>query len=214
MDEEISIIDSKTRNEKIKDFLIKNKKIFLIFLCSLVLILIIFFAYKAYKDNERLKISNSYNSSILDYKPSSKNSTLKKLIEIIKKKDPTYSPLSLFFIIDNDLILEKEKINNFFDILINQTSLEEEIKYLVIYKKALFNADTSNEKELLDMVMPLIKSDSIWKSHALYLMGEFFFSNNEKEKSKEFFNQLVELEVANQDLKKEARKRLNRDLGE
>ena len=45
-------------------------------------------------------------------------------------------------------------------------------------------------------------------------MAEYFFSKNEKQKSKEFFNQIISLENVNQDLKIEAQKRLNRDLSE
>ena len=67
---------------------------------------------------------------------------------------------------------------------------------------------------MLDSLKPLVNSNSIWKSHALYLMAEYFYSKNEKQKSKEFFNQIISLENANQDIIKEAQKRLNRDLSE
>ena len=133
---------------------------------------------------------------------------------MIKKKDPTYSPLSLYFIIDNQLVDEQLKINSLFDIIIDEIALEKEIKYLLIYKKALYNADNSDENKLLKILKPIINSDSIWKSHALYLLGEYFYSNNEKEKSKDFFNEIILLENANQDIKIESQKRLNRDLSE
>ena len=45
-------------------------------------------------------------------------------------------------------------------------------------------------------------------------MAEYFYSKNQKQKSKEFFNQIILLENANQDLKIESQKRLNRDLSE
>ena len=83
-----------------------------------------------------------------------------------------------------------------------------------IYKKALFNADYNDENKLLKILNPLINSESVWKSHALYLMAEYFYSKNEKQKSKEFFNQIVNLENANLDIKIESQKRLNRDLSE
>ena len=105
-------------------------------------------------------------------------------------------------------------INSLFDILINKTPVEKEIKNLIIYKKALFNADESDENNLLNILNPIINSDSVWKSHALYLMAEFFYDKNEKQKSKEFFNQILTLENANVDLRQEAQKRLNRDLSE
>ena len=108
----------------------------------------------------------------------------------------------------------KHQINIYFDILIEKTSLNKEIKNLVIYKKALFNADLATEIDLLDILNPLIKSESIWKSHALYLMAEFFYSKNQNQKAKEFFNQILKLENSNTDIRIESEKRLSRDLSE
>ena len=45
-------------------------------------------------------------------------------------------------------------------------------------------------------------------------MGEFFYFKNEKQKSKEFFEQIISLENANSNLKIAAQKRLNRDLSD
>ena len=45
-------------------------------------------------------------------------------------------------------------------------------------------------------------------------MAEFFYSKNEVQKSKEFFNQILNLENVNQNIQLEAQKRLNRDLSE
>ena len=67
------------------------------------------------------------------------------LINLVDKKDPTYSPLSLYFIIDNDLIADRNKVNELFDVIIKETSLQKEIKNLIIYKKALYNADKGDE---------------------------------------------------------------------
>ena len=97
---------------------------------------------------------------------------------------------------------------------INKTSLENEIKYLIVYKKALYNADTIEENDLLLILKPLINSESIWKSHGLYLLAEYFFSKNEKQKAKDFFSQIIMLENANQEILKESQKRLNRDLSD
>ena len=214
MDEDLSIIDRNTRFEKIKIFLIKNKKIIIIFSIISISFLFIFFGYKELNKKKKLEISNFYNSTIIDYSKSNKLSTIKNLENIIKTKDATYSPLSLYFIIDNDLILEKDKVNNLFDVLIFETRLETEIKNLIIYKKGLYNADSISENELLNILNPLINSESIWKSHALYLMAEYFYSKNEKQKSKEFFQQIINIKHANQDIIKKTKKRLNRDLSE
>ena len=214
MDEDIAIIDKNTRNERIKNFIFNNKKILISFVVVIIVFLLSFFVYDEYKEKKKIEISDQYNSLIIEYTEENKELTKNGLIEIINKKDPTYSPLSLYFIVDNLLISEQSKLNKLFDIVIDEISLEKEIKNLIIYKKALFNADNSSENQLIEILNPIINSESIWKSHALYLMAEYFYSKNEKQKSKEFFNQIIDLENANQDLRIEAQKRLNRDLSE
>ena len=214
MDEDISIINTNTRNEKIKNFFIQNKKKIIAGLVVITILLISYFAFGEYQDSKKIKISNSFNSITLNYSESNKEKTAKDLIQLVNEKNSTYSPLSLYFIIDNELINEKNTVNELFDIIIDEISLDKEIKNLNIYKKALYNADDSNENDLLNILNPLIKSESVWKSHALYLMAEFFYSKNEKQKSKEFFNQILNLENANQEIQLEAQKRLNRDLSE
>ena len=214
MDEDISIINTNTRNEKIKNFFIQNKKKIISGLIFIVILLISFFAFGEYKDSKKVKISDSFNSITINYSKNNKEKTANDLIKIVNEKNSTYSPLSLYFIIDNKLISEKNTINNLFDVIIDETSLDPEIKNLNIYKKALYNANDSSEGDLLNILNPLIKSESIWKSHALYLMAEFFYSKKEMQKSKEFFNQILNLENANQEIQLEAQKRLNRDLSE
>ena len=214
MDEDIAIIDKNTRNEKIKNFILKNKKSLISFISVIVLFFVSFFVYDEYKDKKKIEISDQYNSLIIEFSNKNKELTKNGLVELVNKKDPTYSPLSLYFIIDNLLIKEQSKVNELFDTVIKETSLDKEIKNLIIYKKALFNADNSSENQLMEILNPVINSESIWKSHALYLMAEYFYSKDENQKSKEFFNQIISLENANQDLKIEAQKRLNRDLSE
>ena len=214
MDEDISIINTNTRNEKIKNFFIQNKKKIILVLGVIVILLIGYFAFGEYQDSKKIKISDSFNAITINYSESNKEKTAKDLIQIINEKNSTYSPLSLYFIIDNELISEKNKINELFDVIIYETSLDKEIKNLNIYKKALYNADNVNESDLLNILKPLINSESIWKSHALYLMAEYFYSKNEKQKSKEFFNQIISLENANKEIKLESQKRLNRDFSE
>jgi len=214
MDEEITIINEKNRNEKIKSFFVRNTKSIISILVVLILAIITFYSYQIYKDSYRKQISDQYNSTIIEYDNGDKTKIITSMKEIIRYKDKTYSPLALYFMIDNNLIQNQSEGNELFDVLISQTSLETEIKNLIIYKKALYNADSSNESELLSILNSLINSKSVWKSHALYLLAEYFYSKNEKQKSKEFFNQILSIENANQDIIKEAQKRLNRDLSE
>ena len=214
MDEEVTIIDSKTRNEKIKNFLLKNAKLISFFIIALLLVIIGFYTFQIFQDQKRESISNKYNSAVIEYNENEKLKTISELKEVVNSRDSTYSPLALYFIIDNNLIDNRDEVNKLFDVIIDKTSLELEIKNLIIYKKGLFNADYANEGQMLKILSPVTNSKSVWKSHALYLLAEYFYSKNEKQKSKEFFNQILLTENANQDLVKEAQKRLNRDLGE
>ena len=214
MEEDISIINSNTRNEKVRNFFINNKNKIISTIVVLIIVLIGAYSFDSYKTNKKKEISNKFNSTTLAYSEKTKDLTTQKLVEIINDQDPTYSPLSLYFIIDNKLISNQSEINSYFDMLIEKTSLDKEIKNLVIYKKALFNADEAQESDLLNMLNPLINSKSVWKSHALYLMAEYFYSKDQKQKSKEFFNQIVSLENPNSDIRLQAEKRLNRDLSD
>ena len=214
MDEEISIINSNTRNERVRNFFVKNKSKIILILLAIIIVLIAAYSFDKYKTNQKIEISNKFNSTTLMHSDKNKESTIKNLVEIINKKDPTYSPLSLYFILDKKLISDSNKINEYFDLLIENTPLDKEINNLVIYKKALFNADQAQESDLLNILNPLINSESVWRSHALYLMAEFFYSKDQKQKSKEFFNQIISLENPNSDIKLQAEKRLNRDLSD
>ena len=214
MEEDISIINSNTRQEKVRNFFVNNKNKIISTIVILVIILVGAYSFDSYKTNKKKEISNKFNSTTLSHSDNTKDLTIQNLVEIINEQDPTYSPLSLYFIIDNKLISNQSEINSYFDILIEKISLDEEIKNLVIYKKALFNADQAQESDLLNILNPLINSKSVWKSHALYLMAEYFYSKDQKQKSKEFFNQIANLEDANPDIKLQAQKRLNRDLSD
>ena len=214
MDEEISIINSNSRNDKIKNFIFDNKNKIISSIITILIVIVGFYSFDKYKINKKKKISEDFNLATIEYSENLKDETINRLIDIIKAKDPTYSALSLYFIIDNKLILDQDQINSFFDILINKTALDNEIKNLVIYKKALYNADQSSEGDLLSTLNPLINSKSVWKSHALYLMAEYFYAKEQNQKAKEFFNQIISSENPNPDIRLQAEKRLKRDFSE
>ena len=214
MDEEITIIDSNARNEKIKNFFIDNKKKLILTVSIILVIIIGYLSFEKSKERTKIKLANQYNLALIDLNPDNKQKTIDDMVNVVKSNDVTYSPLALYHLLDNNLLENKDKINLLFNELIEKTNLDNEIKNLIIYKKALFNSDFVSENELLKILNPVINSESIWKSHALYLLAEFFYSKDEKQKAKEFFNQIIVLPNANSTIKAESQKRLNRDLGE
>ena len=191
MEEEIQIINQNTRREKFKNFIIKNKKILVMSVSSIIIIILLLVFYSEIKFKNQIKLGNKYNEIVLSYEKTNNQNSEEELIDIIQKKDPTYSPL-----------------------IIEKTNIENEINNLIIYKKALYNSDNINENDLINILNPILNSESVWKSHSLYLLAEFFLSKNEKQKSKEFLAQIIELEKANPKIKIEAQKRINRDLSD
>ena len=214
MDEEISIINTNSRNERIKNFFINNKKKIAILISAFLIILISFFIYSSVKKKNKLALADKYNLVTSESEQINRTDIQNQLLEIINEEDGTYSVLALYYLIDNKIIVDREKINALFDKVINEIKLEKDIKNLIIYKKALFNSDTENENILLEILNPVINSDSIWKSHGLYLLGEYFYYRNENKKAKEFFLQIVNLESSNQKIKLQTQQRLQSDFTE
>ena len=214
MDEEIAIIDSNTRNQKIKSFIINNKKRLIIGFTIILILIIGYLSMKEIRLQDKIKLANQYNTIIINFKTEEKQTTVDQLIKLINKNDVTYSPLALYFIIDKNLMDNMNEVNILFNEIINETNLDKEIKNLVIYKKGLYNSEFVSENDLLKILNPIINSESIWKSHSLYLLAEYFYSKKEKQKAKEFFNQILLLQNANSEIKVETQKRLNRDFSE
>ena len=212
MNEEPQIISNDVKSNDLKNILLNNKKSIIVVLVIILLSLFSYFFYADYKKDQKLQISQQYNSAVINYNKNNPSLSISSMKIIINLKDPTYSPLALYFLLDNNLLTNKDEVNQYFDVLIKDVKLEKEIVNLLIFKKGLYNSETANEDELLNILYPLINSDNLWKSHALYIIAEYFFSKNEKLKSKEFFEKIIELENSNPKIKLEAQKRLQRDF--
>ena len=214
MDEDISIINKNSRNEKIKNFFIKNRKYLITTLSVIIIIVFSYFIYGEMKDKKIKKLAEKYNNISIKFESSNSIDIKKELVEIINERDSTYSPLALYFIIDKEIKASNEEINSFFDIIINESNLDSEIKNLIIYKKGLYNSEFETENNLIEILKPLINSESVWKSHALYLIAEYFFDKNQKQKAKEFYSQILNYEKSNEKIVIETQKRLRRDFSE
>jgi len=213
MSEDIEIINQNTRIEKIKNFFLNYYKKLIGSLVLILLVLFSYFGYQEYKKRLKLEIADTYNKITLKEITIENTNDIEQLIKIIKEKDPIYSVLSLYFIIENGLVNDQKEINNFFDMAINSQE-EKEIKNLIIYKKAMYNADTISENELLDILNPILKSESVWKSHALLLMADYFEHNNNLIKSLDFLGEIVNSQMANNEIRIEAERRLKRKSGD
>tara|TARA_Y200000002_G_C22657563_1_gene654183 strand:- start:845 stop:1492 length:648 start_codon:yes stop_codon:yes gene_type:complete len=215
MEEEIQIINENTKKEKIKNFFIKNGKYFIFSISSLIILVLAYFVYIEIQSRNQIKLAEKYNNTVNNFQNLKNTEQTKKiLVDIIEKKNSTYSPLALYFIIDNDLESKKNEINKYFDKVISISSLEKEIKNLNIYKKAVFNSDFVSEIELVEILRPITNSDSIWKSHSLLLLSEYFYFKKNYAESKKLLNEILSFEDSNPEIKLEAKKKLTRDFSE
>ena len=192
MDEDIKIITQNTKIENIKIFLKKNLKRLIIFFVVSLILLFSYFGYKEIQKKNRKDLSEIYNNLVFKNNSIQKDEKLNQLINLVAQKDEIYSALALYYIIDNNLLKEKTKVNKLFDDVIKMQS-EKEIENLIIYKKGLYNSETSSENELLDILNPVIKSNSIWKSHALLLMSNYFVSKGDALKAKSFLEEIIQI---------------------
>ena len=214
MSEETQVISNDQRNTNLKSFFLNNKKSVITIILIILLFLFCYFFYIDYKDDKKLQISEQYNLAVIKYDSTNPDSSIKEMIKIINLKDSTYSPLALYFLLDNNLLNSKDEINQYFEILINEVNLDKQVLNLIIFKMGLYNSASANEQDILEILNPLINSENIWQSHALYILAEYFFAKNEETKSKEFFEKIIELKNSNPQIKLEAQKRLQRDFSE
>ena len=213
MSEDIEIINQNTRIEKIKIFFSNNFKKLIFLLILMLLFLFSYFGFNEYQKRVKIEIAETYNELTLKEITTENIGDIEQLVEIIRSKDSVYSALSLYFIIENNLINDKKEINSFFDLVI-KSQKEKEIKNLIIFKKAMYNADSISENELLEILNPLLKSESVWKSHALLLMADFFEYKNNLIKSKNFLEEIINSETVNNEIRVEAERRLNRKFSD
>ena len=213
-DQEFEIINTETKKQKAFDFVKKNKNIIFVLILLIIFCFIGFFSYEMYLNNKRSDLANKFNNSVNSHKIGNNENILGNMVEIINSNDKTYSPLALYYLLDNNLISSIDEINKHFDVIIYELSLDQNLVYLNIYKKTLYNADRLTEKELISMIEPVLKNENIWQSHAMYLLAEYYYSKGDKEKSLNYYKSIVSKTNSNSEIKLEARKRIQRDFSE
>ena len=84
----------------------------------------------------------------------------------------------------------------------------------MIYKKALINADFQPENIMIDILKPVINSESFWKPHSLLLLGDYFLFKGEKQKAKDFYSQILTSRKTNENIFNQAQQRILKSYGE
>ena len=175
-------------NNQFINFLNKYKKILILALSVASILVLSYFAFLYYQKQQNILISNKYNEAIILIE-NNKNSSGKLILnEIIEKKNPFYSPLALYLLIENNLEKNPNVIFNLFDKIISISSLDQESKNLIILKKSTYISNYFKEEELLKSIRPLIESESVWKNKALDLIAGFYKNIGNNQKYKEYLN--------------------------
>ena len=170
------------------DFL-KQNKLKIISVSSLSIIsIVLFFVFNEMQEKKNIEISENFNKAKILIEKNNNDEAIKVLDKIVKSKNKFYSASALNLIIDKKLVNDKDKILEYFDLVISRANLDEEIKDLFIIKKIFFLGDEINESELLNNLKPIISSNSIWKNTAQDYIKKYYLSKNEFSKAKEFEN--------------------------
>ena len=197
-----------TKKSKIKKFYESNK----ILIFSSILILIISFGslsfYLESKESKKILLSENYVQAKFYLENGNKSEALNTLKKVIFANDSTYSTLSFFLILNQNLISDYKEISALYDHLLENNKFEKELRNLLIYKKALFISNSIIESELLETIKPLLNTDTLWKPHALLLLGDYFMSKGENIKAIEFYQQILSINNLHKDLYNQAKSQL------
>ena len=139
---------------------------------------------------KEIKLSEDYTQAFVQFNDK-RTAEAKQLLEnIINKSHKFYSPLALYFIIDNELESDSSKIINYFDKVLSISSMDKENLNLIKIKKAIFLFNLSDEEAIIKTLNPVINSESVWRSMAIKLISDYFISKDQKSKANQYIQLL------------------------
>ena len=182
-----------TKKSRLRRFYESNKILIFSSIFVFAIILISFSVYFENKEKNKILLSENYIQAKIYLENKNKDEAISLLKEVIFANDPTYSTLSFFLILNQNLVADHEELSTLFDHLLNNNKFEKEVINLLIYKKALFNSNFISESKLLSDIQPLLNTETLWKPHALLLVGDYFAAKKEYIKAKEFYTQILSI---------------------
>jgi tetratricopeptide (TPR) repeat protein len=197
-----------TKKSKLKKFYESYKIFIFSFIAILVILYGSFSFYLVNKEKEKILLSENYLQAKIYLEEGDKNKAMNLLKEVIFANDPTYSSLSLFLIMNQNLITDYKELSNLFGHLLENNKFSREVRNLLIYKKALLNSNFVDESELLESIRPLLNTETLWKSHGLLLLGDYFVSKGEYIKAIEFYQKIFTIKNLQKDFYNYARSQL------
>ena len=195
-----------TENKSFKNYILSNKKKLSLLSGVIFLSLIYFWWADNTKKKDRYKNSEDFISAKVFLSKNENKKSLGILKNIISTNDEVYSPLSLFLIIDRNLDENRENVLKYFDQIISINTLEKEDLNLLKLKKAIYISESADENDLLEILNPILNSNSIWKYKSLKLLGDYYFNKKEYIKAKQYYSDILNLEGQSIDLSEINRK--------
>lgn len=178
----------------------KNKILIYSLLSLIVFLFVSINLYFSFIEKKKITLSEKYIEAKI-YLEKKENDKAKNILkDIIYENEPTYSTLGLFLIINQKLITDDTEILSLFDHLLENNKFSKELENLLVFKRMLLNSDSINEEQLIKLAKPMINSNTIWKPHILLLLGDYFSSKKENIKAIEFYNQILTIKDAPQDI--------------
>ena len=114
----------------------------------------------------------------------------------------------LIIYINQNLLSDNKEISDLFDHILKNNDFTEEVRNLLIYKKALFDSNFVDESDLLKSINPLLNKKTLWQPHALLLLGDYFMSKGEYIKAIEFYQKIFSINNLHPDIYNQARTQL------
>ena len=188
-----NIRQDKTFKEKLINFYKEKKILIYSIIISIIVIIISFALYFDSKERNKLLLSENYIEAKVLLESGERDRAKIILEAIVNNNDKTYSTLALFLILNENLITDQNDLLNLFNHILENNKFDEETKNLILFKKMLFQSNFASEVDLIEASRQLINEDSVWKPHALMLMGDYFLSKNENAKARDYYNQILEL---------------------
>lgn len=181
-----------TKVSKTRKFYENNKILIILVAIILVILLASYTFYQKINEDKKIEISEKYIQAKIFIEENENDKATNLLKEIIYSNNSSYSTLSLFLIINENLISDNQKeIVSLFDHILNENKFDTEVRNLLIYKKSLLISDYATESEMLDATKPLLNNANLWQPHALMLLGDYFASKQEIIKAQEFYIKIL-----------------------
>ena len=171
---------------KLLNYIKGNYKIFSYFFGVIVLLSFLSIWFFQNNESKKVKIAEDYIKAQVLIENGNNLQAKEILTQIISKKNSPYSSLSLFLIIENDLIAERSIIVGYFNSIIDNNNFKKEDLNLIKLKKAIYISDIANEQEIISLLNPIINSNSVWRSHSIQFLVDYYIYLDQPQKAKQY----------------------------